>query len=260
MCSRHVIARMHASTTSATVGVEPPPRREPRRFGGRVVDLTHRLTPDFPLFPGVRPMRFDVIARVQTDGWYEAVLTIDEHTGTHVDAPAHFAAAGATIDQIPVEQLVAPLAVIRIAERAAADPDSRVDLDDVLAWERNHGRLPPRSFVAMDSGWGHRVAEPVAFLNTDASGAMHYPGIHPDAAAFLVQERDVVGIGVDTLSLDHGPSADFPTHLTVLPAGKYGVEALANLGLLPPLGATIIVGGLTHTGGSGSPARVLALV
>ena len=89
---------------------------------------------------------------------------------------------------------------------------------------------------------------------------MHYPGFHPAAAAFLVQERDVVGIGVDTLSLDHGPSTDFPTHVTVLPAGKYGVEALANLGLLPPSGATIVVGGLTHVGGSGSPARVLALV
>jgi kynurenine formamidase len=89
---------------------------------------------------------------------------------------------------------------------------------------------------------------------------MHYPGFHPAAAAFLVQERAIVGIGVDTLSLDHGPSADFPTHLTVLPAGKYGVEALANLGLVPPSGATIVVGGLTHVGGSGSPARVLALI
>ncbi|HEY7034506.1 MAG TPA: cyclase family protein [Thermomicrobiales bacterium] len=229
-------------------------------FGGRVVDLTHRLTPDFPLFPGVPPMKFDVIATVQTDGWYEAVLTIDEHTGTHVDAPAHFASEGATIEIIPAERLVAPLVVVQIAERAVSDPDTLLNLDDLLAWERRNGQIPPGAFIAMDSGWDRRAADPPTFLNTDTAGVMHYPGFHPDAAAFLVHERDIVGIGVDTLSLDHGPTTDFPTHLTVLPAGKYGVEALANLGQLPPSGATIVVGGLTHVGGSGSPARVLALI
>jgi kynurenine formamidase len=94
----------------------------------------------------------------------------------------------------------------------------------------------------------------------DAAGVMHYPGFHPDTAAFLVQERDIVGIGVDTLSLDHGPSLDFPTHLAILPSGRYGIEALANLSQLPPSGAMIVVGGLTHDGGSGSPARVLAVL
>jgi kynurenine formamidase len=226
----------------------------------RVVDLTHRLNPEFPLYPGVAAMRLDVVARVASDGWYEAVLTIDEHTGTHVDAPAHFAAGAATIDRIPSEHLVAPLAIIRIVERVAADPDALVTVGDIVTWERRHGRLPAGAFVALDSGWDRRAADPPAFLNADTAGVMHYPGFHPDAAAFLVLERDIVGIGVDTLSLDAGPSTDFPTHHTVLPAGKYGVEALANLGELPPVGATIIVGGLTHVGGSGSPARVLALL
>jgi kynurenine formamidase len=186
-------------------------------------------------------------------------MTIDEHTGTHVDAPAHFAAGGATIDQIPAAQLVAPLAIVRIADRATSNPDTLLNLDDLLTWERRHGRLPAGAFLAMDSGWDRRAADPLSFLNTDAAGTMHYPGFHPDAAAFLVQERDVVGIGVDTLSLDHGPSTDFPTHLTVLPAGKYGVEALANLGSVPSVGSVIVVAGMTHIGGSGSPARVLAL-
>jgi kynurenine formamidase len=231
----------------------------PRSFS-RVVDLTHWLRPDFPLFPGVPPMRFDVIARVESEGWYEAVLSIDEHTGTHVDAPAHFAAHGATIEQIPAEHLVAPLAIIRIADRAASDPDAQLTLDDLRAWEHVHGPLPTNAFVAMDSGWDYRAADPPAFLNLDATGTLHYPGIHPDAAAFLVQERQIVGLGVDTLSLDHGPASDFPTHHIVLPAGKYGVEALTNLSHVPPAGATIVVGGLTHVGGSGSPARVFALV
>jgi kynurenine formamidase len=224
-----------------------------------VVDLSHRLTPDFPLYPGVPPMGFDVIARVETDGWYEGVLTIDEHTGTHVDAPAHFAANGDTIDLIPAGRLVAPLAIVRVGDRAVSDPDTLVDIDDLLAWERRHGRMPNGAFVAMDSGWDVRASVPPSFLNVDASAVMHYPGFHPDAASFLVQERDIVGIGVDTLSLDHGPTTDFPTHQTVLPAGKYGVEALANLGQVPQAGATIVIGSLTHCGGSGSPARVLAL-
>ena len=112
----------------------------------------------------------------------------------------------------------------------------------------------------MDSGWDQRANDPPSFLNLDPSGTLHYPGIHPDAAAFLIQERQIVGLGVDTLSLDHGPAIDFLTHHIVLPAGKYGVEALANLARVPPSGATIVVGGLTHIGGSGSPARVFALV
>lgn len=205
-------------------------------------------------------MRYEVIAQVETDGWYEGVLSIDEHTGTHVDAPAHFAADGATMDQIPIDQFVAPLAVIRIANRAATDRDARLTLDDLHHWEKQHGRLPPNVFVAMDSDWDRHASDPPSFLNLDASGTLHYPGIHPDAAAFLIQERQIVGVGVDTLSLDHGPTTNFPTHQIVLPAGKYGVEALANLSHVPPIGATIVVGALTHVGGSGSPARVFALV
>src|SRR5262249_719855 len=148
------------------------------QFGGRVVDLTHRLTPDFPLYPGVVPMKFDVIATVHTEGWYEAVLTIDEHTGTHVDAPAHFASAGATTAPTPPGHLVAPLAVLPIADRAASAPDPLLNLDALLAWERRHGRLPSGAFVAMDSGWDRRVADPPSYLNADAAGVMHYPGFH----------------------------------------------------------------------------------
>ena len=205
-------------------------------------------------------MRIDVVATVENDGWFEAILTIDEHTGTHIDAPAHFAADGDTVDGIPADRLVAPLAIVRIADRAAADPDALLSVDDLIAWERRHGRLPAGAFVAMDSGWDRRAADPPAFLNRDDTDVMHYPGFDPDAAAFLVEERDIVGIGVDTLSLDHGPSSSFPTHLVVLPAGKYGVEALAKLSELPPVGATIVVGALTHAGGSGSPVRALGLV
>src|SRR5690349_18340120 len=113
MCAPHVIEGLEQSAANVTPTPAPVATTTPYRSFSRVVDLTHRLTPDFPLFPGVPKMSVDVIARVEADGWHEAVLTIDEHTGTHVDAPAHFAVGGATIEQIPVERLVAPLAIIR---------------------------------------------------------------------------------------------------------------------------------------------------
>lgn len=226
----------------------------------RVVDLTHVASPDFPMFPGAQPMKIDVLVTVQQNGFYKNQLTLDEHTGTHMDAPAHFVADGMTAELLPPERLIAPLCVVHIHERAASDPDTQVMVDDILAWESQYGPLPAGAFVAMHSGWEARVGDPAQYVNLDANNVQHYPGWHPDAAAFLVNERDIVGIGVDTLSLDFGASADFKTHLTVLPAGKYGIENLANLATVPPAGATIIIGGPKHRTASGGPVRALALV
>ncbi|GIW04473.1 MAG: cyclase [Thermomicrobiales bacterium] len=226
----------------------------------QVVDLTHVASPDFPMFPGAQQMKIDVLVTVQQNGFYKNQLTLDEHTGTHMDAPAHFVADGITAEFLPPERLIAPLCVVHIHERAASDPDAQVTIDDLLAWESQFGPLPAGAFVAMHSGWEARVGDPAQYINLDASNVQHYPGWHPDAAAFLVNERDIVGIGVDTLSLDFGASTDFKTHLTVLPAGKYGVENLANLAAVPPAGATIFIGGPKHRGASGGPVRALALV
>jgi kynurenine formamidase len=156
--------------------------------------------------------------------------------------------------------LVAPLVVVDVSQRAAADPDTQGTVDDLLAWEQEHGPLPAGAFVALNAGWDALVGDPQRFLGIDAAGVPHFPGWHPEAAVFLVQERDIVGVGVDTVSLDFGASTDFGTHLTVLPAGKYGLESLANLGNVPPVGATIIVGGPRHLNASGGPTRPLALV
>ncbi|MEA2598645.1 MAG: hypothetical protein QOF01_5114 [Thermomicrobiales bacterium] len=176
-----------------------------------------------------------------------------------MDAPAHFAEDGASAERLPVARLVAALAVVDISGRAASDPDAQLMPDDILAWERQHGPLPAGALVAMHSGWDARVGDAAAFINQDASGAPHFPGFHSDAAAMLVDERDIVGIGVDTVSLDFGASTDFATHNTVLPAGRYGLENLAALGKVPPSGATIIVGGPRHLGASGGPTRAFAL-
>ncbi|WP_243094634.1 cyclase family protein [Thermus thalpophilus] len=225
----------------------------------RAVDLTHELSPEIPLFPGAEPMRITTLVTVRQNGYYGNRLDLWEHSGTHMDAPAHFAEGGLTAEKLPVASLIAPLAVIHIHERAAKDPDAQVTVDDILAYERQHGRLPKGAFVAMHSGWEARWRNPKAFLNQDASGTLHFPGFSPEAAEFLVREREIVGVGVDTLSLDHGPSKDFKAHVTLLGAGKYGLENLANLAQVPPAGALLFVGGPKHQKASGGPVRAVAV-
>jgi kynurenine formamidase len=229
------------------------------RAGFRVRDLTHTAGPDFPVFPGNPQMKITTVVTVQKDGFYANVLEVHEHTGTHMDAPAHFDVDGATADELEPERFFAPLAIVDISERAAGDPDAQVEPDDLEAWERRHGRLPEGAFVAMHSAWERRLPDAERFINADAAGVPHFPGWSPEAAELLVGERDIVGIGVDTVSLDFGASKDFKTHLTVLSAGKYGLESLANLGHVPPSGAMIFVGGPKHERASGGPTRAFAL-
>ena len=225
-----------------------------------IIDLTHVMTPEFPVFPGGEQLQLETLVTVENDGYYIQRVTFAEHTGTHMDAPAHFDADGVTADQLPVEILVAPLCVLDISERAASDPDAQGTVDDLTAWEEENGPLPDGAFVALYSGWESRLSDPESYINLDAEGVQHYPGWHPDAGAFLVTERNIVGIGVDTLSLDYGASTDFATHVAVLSAGKYGLENLANLAQLPPTGATVFAGGPKHLNASGGPTRAIALM
>ncbi len=226
-----------------------------------VVDLTHTLRPDFPLFPIYNPVEVAERFSVAEDGFFVRSWSFDEHCGTHVDAPAHFAAAGATVDRLDPAELVLTVAVIDVREKVAADDDALIEPDDVLDWERRHGPLPERSAVFALTGWGERAGDAAAYLNADASGTLHSPGFSAETTDFLRDERPGVrAIGLDTASLDIGASADFPAHLSWLPSGRYGVENLANLERLPPSGALVVVGAPTFQGGSGGPSRVLALV
>ncbi|RDI96212.1 cyclase family protein [Meiothermus sp. QL-1] len=229
------------------------------RAFSNVLDLTHVASPNFPMFPGARPMRITELVTVKKDGYYGNLLEIWEHTGTHMDAPAHFVDGAPTAEALPVNRLIAPLAVINIKAKADRNPDAEVTIDDILAWERSFGRLPNGAFVAMYSGWESRVNDPKAYVNQDSAGVQHYPGFSPAAAEFLVRERNIVGVGVDTLSLDFGASRDFKSHVVFLGAGKYGLENLANLGAVRPSGAMIIVGGPKHKGASGGPTRAMAI-
>ena len=254
-------AATQEATPSAHHAASPVALARPVAMGNfsQVADLTHTASPTFPMYPGAEQMRIDQFLSVEQDGFYKNRLILDEHTGTHMDAPAHVAVDGTTADRLSVDRFVAPLAVIDISARAAQDPDTQLTPDDVLAWEQRHGPLPAGAFVAMTSGWDARVTDPARFINLDASGGQHYPGFHPDFATMLVDEREIVGIGVDTLSLDFGAATDFVTHKIVLPAGKFGLESVANLANVPPSGAMVIVGGPKHLNASGGPTRVLAL-
>jgi kynurenine formamidase len=224
-----------------------------------VADLTHVLGTQFPLFPGAAPFRIQQAVSHDKDGYYGSILTYWEHSGTHMDAPVHFAPNGLFVDQLRIENLVVPAVVINITEKVRRDPDAVVTPDDIRAWERRYGRIPDNAAVLMASGWGARAGSVEAFRNTDSSGVMHFPGFGKEAIDFLLTERRIAGIGVDTLSLDHGPSTTFAVHYTLLPTNRWGLENLANLESIPPSGATLFVGAPKIASGSGGPTRVMAV-
>jgi len=228
----------------------------------RAVDLTYSLSSKIPYWPGeqYKPFEFKTIATYEQNGVFSGLFTMPEHMGTHLDAPNHFVAGRIPVDQIATEQLIAPAVVIDVREQVAKDPDYRVTRDDIRQWERKHGRIPRRSLVFAYTGWEARWDKGEAYLNRDEKGIMHFPGFSAEAAEFLVKQRDVRGLGIDTLSVDVGPSKDYPVHHIILGAGKYALENLARLGQLPPRGAIVIVGVIPIAGGSGGPARVLALL
>ncbi len=225
----------------------------------RVADLTHVITPGFPIFPFYKPFAMRPLAAVDREGFCANELCFAEHVGTHIDAPAHFVTGGATVEELPASTLVAPLAVVSLVERTARDEDTLLTVDDLLAWERRHGRIPAGAVVALHCGWEARVGDPVRFLNTDATGTMHSPGWSGEAVEWMLAEREISGIAIDTISLDAGNSATYDAHRALLGAGKYGLENVANLGTVPPAGATLVVGAPKHQGGTGGPTRLLAL-
>ncbi|XXT19359.1 cyclase family protein [Sorangium sp. So ce429] len=245
-------------------GAAPPPAAQAAPAvldiaTARVVDLTYPITPEIPLYPGNKPYASQVLSTVEKDAYYSSRFSMDEHAGTHVDAPAHFMAGAATVEQLAPEQLVGPAAVVDVTAKVAASPDHQVTVDDLRGWEARHGALGARHIVLIRTGWGARWSDRARYLNQDAKGVMHFPGVSVEASRYL-RERGVRGVGIDTLSTDPGPSQTFEQHKAFLGAGGYHIENLANLDQLPETGAVVVVAPLPLSRGSGAPARVLALV
>lgn len=260
MLSRRDLFRGAAAVTAvAATGVAISSQPVLAQASSKAVDLTHELHEDFPTYFGKQQF-----FREQLFNWNEHKfnlfeLRINEHTGTHMDAPLHFSESGQSVAELPVESLIVPLAIIDIREKAAGDADAQVTPDDIKAWISANGPLPERCCVALNSGWDVKVAED-GFRNVGADEKMHFPGFHAEAASMLMEESTAVGIAVDTLSLDFGPSPDFATHYAWLGSGHWGLECVAGLSGLPASGATIIVGAPKNRGGTGGPCRVFALV
>ncbi|MBD9596901.1 cyclase family protein [Ensifer sp. ENS05] len=255
---RKLLSAGLAATGAAAVSQSLPQATQAAANKMMLTDLTHELSEKFPTFTGEQQFFIDPKFNFAKDAFNQNEWRINEHTGTHVDAPLHFSADGMSVGELPIEDLVAPLAVIDIRTKAADDADAQLTPDDIAAWTSKNGDLPPYCVVAMLSGWDTRVRTN-SFRNIGDDGkTMHFPGFHVEAVHQLL-DTSAKAIAVDTLSLDYGKSEDFAVHSTWLPAGRYGIECLANLASLPAAGATIIVGAPKVKGGSGGPARVLAL-
>jgi len=238
-----------------------------------VVDLTARLDATTPVIqlpePFANTVSFSLheVSRYDDRGpaWYWNDITTGEHTGTHFDAPVHWITGrdGADVSEVPVTSLIAPAAVLDFSKEAAADPDFLLEPAHIKRWESQHGLLPAGGWLLYRTGWDARSDSQQAFLNANETGP-HTPGVSVNCARWIAEEAPVIGIGVETVGTDAGAAHSFdppfPCHSALLGAGKYGLTQLQNLAALPPTGSIVIAGPLPIAGGSGSPARVLALV
>ncbi|HVX29486.1 MAG TPA: cyclase family protein [Nitrolancea sp.] len=240
----------------------------------RVIDLTQPLEPATPVIelpPMFAPspgFSLEQISRYDEAGpaWYWNTIHLGEHTGTHFDAPVHWVTGkdlpNNTCDTIPPGRFVGPACVIDITTQCAENPDYLLTVDDLRSWEAEHGRVPSGAWVLLRTGWAERT-DPKDFFNADETGA-HTPGFHQETSLLLATERDVLGVGVETVGTDAGQAGTFnppfPNHATMHGHGKFGLTSLCNLDQLPPTGAVIIAAPLKIVDGSGSPVRVLAIV
>ena len=232
-----------------------------------VVDLTHPFDSTTLYWPNA-PSNFQVTALSKgktAAGFFYAANSFctPEHGGTHLDAPVHFGEGKRTADQVPVRQLIAPAVVIDVRKQAAADADYRLTAADVTAWEARNGRIPAGAIVLLRTGWSERWPDRKRYLGDDKPGDtsnLHFPSYGKEAAELLVRDRKVGAIGVDTASIDHGPSKDFIVHQTAAAGEVPGLENLTNLDKLPETGAWIIALPMKIGGGSGGPLRAVALL
>ena len=239
----------------------------------RVVDLTQPLDANTPvielpdMFAQSPGLSIEQISQYDDNGpaWYWNTLTLGEHTGTHFDAPAHWISgkdrANNTTDTIPVRQFVGAACVIDVSPEVAQYEDYLLTREHVQAWEGEHGKIASGSWLLLRTDWSKRQGRE-AFLNAAEDGP-HSPGFHPDCVHFLAHERDVLGVGVETVGTDAGQAGGFdpafPAHTIMHGAGKLGLASLNNLDQLPPTGAIVIAAPLKIVNGSGSPVRVIAL-
>ena len=239
----------------------------------RVVDLTQPLSPQTPLLPlptqwnNTPAFKIWELSRYDERGpaWYWNGFETGEHTGTHFDAPVHWVSGkdlpDNTVDRIPANKFVGPACVIDMSAEVARNPNCLLTLQDILRWEERYGRIPAGAWVLLRTDWSKRT-DPADYVNLKENGP-HTPGLAKESSALLAKERDVLGVGVETVGTDAGQAATFdppfPNHFLMHGSGKFGLASLFNLDQLPPTGAIVIAAPLKIVGGSGSPLRVIAI-
>ena len=231
----------------------------------KLVDLTHTFDNQTVYWPTAKPFAWHREAWGKATGgyWYaSASFESSEHLGTHMDSPIHFAEGGATTDAIPLTRLVGPAVVIDVSRASSANANYELSPADIEAWEKIHGRIPTGAIVLVKTGWAKYWPDRARYMGTAAAGDvqnLRFPGVSPAAAKLLVARR-VDGVGIDTASLDHGPSKDFQTHRILNGAGIYGLENVANMDRLPAVGATLIALPMKIRNGTGGPVRIVAVL
>jgi kynurenine formamidase len=235
---------------------------------GTIVDLSHSFDSDTIYWPTESGFALEKERDLLTEkGYYyrSNKFAAPEHGGTHIDAPAHFARDGETLDAIPLEQLVGPAVIVDVTGKCEANRDYRISVDDLLDWEKAHGRIPERAIVLFRTGYGRYWPDRKRYLGTGQLGAaavasLHFPGLGPAAAAWLVRERAIKAVGLDTASIDAGQSTAFESHVELMTHGVPAMENLANLELLPPTGITVVALPMKIRGASGGPLRAIAII
>lgn len=235
---------------------------------GQWMDLSYDYSPETIYWPTAEPFRLDTVtAGVTEKGYYYSAYNFSaaEHGGTHVDAPIHFARGGKTVDQIPLAQLIAPAVKVDVSEKAMANRDYQIGVEDFNAWESRHGKIPEGSIVLLQTGYGQYWPDRLKYLGTDKRGtegvaALHFPGLYPEAAKWLINSRKVNAIGIDTASIDYGQSQAFGSHVELMGQSAPVFENVANLDKMPTTGAHVIALPMKIKGGSGSPLRIIAFV
>jgi kynurenine formamidase len=233
---------------------------------GRWVDLTYPFSEETIYWPTAEGFKLEEESYGTTEGgWFYSSykFSASEHGGTHFDAPIHFAEGGHTSEEVPLERLVGPAAVVDVSDHAG--PDYLVGVEDLTGWEADHGPIPPGAILLLRTGWGERWPDPVRYLGTDRKGPeavpdLHFPGLSPEAAQWIVDNRQIDAIGIDTPSIDYGQSVTFETHQILYGENMPGLENLAHLDGLPEWGAFLVALPMKIQGGSGGPLRVVAFI
>lgn len=226
----------------------------------KAVDLSHPVSPQMPRWPGDPPTEFHPWADQSRDGYYLRRFAMSEHGGTHLTAPASYYPRGQTADRYLAADLVKPAIIIDARPQCQSNPDYALTAADVQAWESCHGPLPPGALTLLLTGWSEHWHNPAKYLGADPAGGLHFPGFSPDAADLLLNHRHAAGLGTDTAGPEPGADTTYAVSRLTLSQPRILLENLTNLHLLPPTGATLVIGLLKLSRGSGAPAAVTAFL